>query len=252
MIDEERFDEDVRRELRRTLRGDVDARLPNEDVHVAKAREGAPFATEEASLAELDKIPVIVANDVALYVSGLGTGIDMSDVVASMAPPFDHFFVEFQRVPNEWKLHAWGAYFTAISNPAEIAKMHPSDNGFPRWVLEVETYLEKHKGKPFGPVARHFCGLAEDGTWFTHSDGKQYWGGGLVGMSAEPPDEVNQDWGDNIAQLLFPALMAISFMHCRNVSLDTVSPPEKLSRRHLKRYGRPLVDYKELSIEPIR
>jgi hypothetical protein len=42
--------------------------------------------------------------------------------------------------------------------------------------------------------------------------------------------------------------MAISFMHCKNVSLEAIVPPEKLSRRHVKRHGRPLVSYSELTI----
>jgi len=243
-------------ELLDQLRPFVGKEGGDEAVVLARARErflkGEPIAKIDAPLAKLENLPVIAAEDVARYVSALGTGTDMSDVVASMAPPFDQFFIEFQRVPNEWKLNAWGVRFTAVSDPAEIAKIHPPDNGYPRWVLEMETYLEKHKGEPFGPVARHFCGLAEDGSWFRHSDGRVYWGGGLVSMSAEPPEDVNQDWGDDIAQLLFPALMAISFMHCKNVSLDAITPPEKLSRRHLKRYGRPLVSYGELRIDPIR
>jgi hypothetical protein len=248
MLDEAQFEAHVLDQLRQKL----GTNLPNEAVLLAQARECAPIATEDAPLTELENIPVIAADEVALYVSALGIGTDMSDVVASMAPPFDEFFIEFQRVPNELGLHAWGAHFTAVSDLETIAKMHSSDNGYPRWVLEIETYLEKRKGKPFGPVAHHLCGLADDGTWFRHSDGQMYWGGGLVRMSAEPPEDVNQDWGDNIAQLLFPALMAISFMHCKNVSLDAIAPPEKLSRRHLKRYGRPLVSYRELNIGPIR
>jgi hypothetical protein len=50
-----------------------------------------------------------------------------------------------------------------------------NDDGNPRWVLQINTYLEKRKGEPFGPVAHHVCGLAEDGTWFRHSDGTLYW-----------------------------------------------------------------------------
>ena len=110
--------------------------------------------------------------------------------------------------------------------------------------VRIDTYLEKRKGKPFGPVAQHLCGLAEDGTWFKHYDGQVFWGGGPVEMSLEPPPEAVQHWGSLCANLLFSALMTLSFMHCKNVSLDSISPPEKLSRQNLKRHGFPLVHYK--------
>ena len=216
-----------------------------------KALKFEPTAIEDAPVAKLENIPVITADDVALYLYGLGEGLHMSDLVASMAPPFDEFFVEFQRIPSSgWNGNAWGIHFSVISDPQEIAEIHPPDH--PRWVLEAKTYLERRKGKPFGPVATHVVGLAEDGTWFRQQDGELFSGGGLIRMSADPPEEVNKDWGDNIARLIFPALMTISFMHCKNVTLDTITPPEKLSRRHLKVNGRPLVSYSELRIDPIR
>ena len=70
-------------------------------------------------------------------------------------------------------------------------------------------------------------------------------------MSPEPDEELFP-WVDGVAQFNFPALMALSFMHCKNVTLEAVVPSEKLSRRHLKRHGHPLVSYGELRIDPIR
>jgi hypothetical protein len=245
-------------ELLDQLRPKLIGKKGDEAVLLARAREHwlntEPVATKDAPLTVLKNIPVIAADDVALYVFGLGTGTVMADVVASMAPPLDQFFIEFQRVPNHYGLHAWGAHFTAVSDVAEIEKVHhgPPDNGLPRWVLKIDTYLEMQKGKPFGPVAGHVCGLAEDGTWFKHDDGALFWGGGPVPMSDELAPQVIQSWGDLCAQLLFPALMAITFMHCKNVRLDAVQPPEKLSQRHLKRYGRPLFNYRELTIDPMK
>jgi hypothetical protein len=216
-----------------------------------RALELEPTAAEDAPRTNLENIPVITADDVAQYFYAIGRGLNVSDLVASMAPPFDEFFIEFQRIPSSgWEGNAWGVYFSVVSDPAEIAKRHPTDR--PRWILDADTYLERRKGKPFGPVAHHLIGLAEDGTWFRHDDGNVYWGGGLVRMSAEPPEEVNQEWGDQIAQLIFPALMTISFMHCKNVELNAIKPPEKLSRRHQRVHGRQLVSYSELKINPIR
>lgn len=57
---------------------------------------------------------------------------------------------------------------------------------------------------------------------------------------------------DMIAQFMHPALMALSFMHCKNVEIISNNPPIKLSRKNIKEYGRPLVTYKTLSIEPLK
>ena len=232
------------------LRQRLGPNLPKEMVAKARAMEGEVTSTEDAPLSELEGIPVIAADDVAAYVSVLEEGTEVPDLVASMAPPFDQFFIEFQRAPNQQGLHAWGAYFKARG--VEFRGKAPDDSPPPRWLLEIETYMEKHKGAPFGPVARHLCGLAEDGTWFKHPNGKLFWEGGFVEMSVVPPNEVEKEWSAIVCQLLFPALMALSFMHCKNVSLETVVPSEKLSRSYRKRHGRPLVSYGELRIDPIR
>jgi len=101
-------------------------------------------------------------------------------------------------------------------------------------------------------VANHFAGLAEDGTWFRHEDGSVWWAGGPVSFTSDPPEEAVKSWGDRIAQLLFPVLLTISFMHCKNVELQAKAPPEKLSKKHRKKKGHDLVRYHVLNIDPLR
>lgn len=43
-------------------------------------------------------------------------------------------------------------------------------------------------------------------------------------------------------------LGAHAFLACRNVSTDTITPPGKVSAKHLRRHGKPLVRYKVLKI----
>lgn len=215
------------------------------------AREGEPVGIANFDQAALRGVPVFAADDVGRYVMALPRGTDFTDVVASMAPPFDKFFVEFQEVPNGLELHAWGALITAHERP-EWVEQFEGDLGKPRWVLKLETFLEREKGKPFGPVAEHYAGLAEDGTWFRHAAGNVWWAGRPVTMTKEPPPEAVQDWGDRIAQLLFPVLLAISFLHCKNIKIRAEAPSEKLSRKYEKKHGRRLVRYHVLDIVPMR
>lgn len=54
------------------------------------------------------------------------------------------------------------------------------------------------------------------------------------------------------AQTLFPTFLTISFMHCKNVELKNTIPSAPLSKKHEKKYGKPLIRYKILEIEPMR
>lgn len=208
-------------------------------------------ARDRFDLSQLGNIPVIVGDDVGSYAVTLPAGTHMSDVVAGMAPPFDRFFVEFQGVPNADRFHAWGALIQSRDDPAAIQQFE-RDIGKPRWILELTSFLEREKGKPFGPVANHVVGLAEDGTWFRHSDGVVWWGGGPIKLTKEPPPEAAQEWGDKLAHYMFSVLLSISFMHCKNVDIRPVVPPERLSRKHLKMHGHELVRYHVLDVQPIR
>jgi len=50
----------------------------------------------------------------------------------------------------------------------------------------------------------------------------------------------------------FPTFLALSFMHCRNVTKELVEPPPKLSKSHLKKRGRPLLRYYVLQIDHMK
>jgi hypothetical protein len=55
-----------------------------------------------------------------------------------------------------------------------------------------------------------------------------------------------------LAQFFFPVLLTISFFHCRNVDVHPSLLPEKVSERHRKKHGRPLIRYYVLDIDPMR
>ena len=225
------------------------------DRLVAAARENysrnEPTSTELFDVGELENIPVFAADDVALYMNAQPEGTEISDIVSSMAPPFDKFFIEFQNIPNQRgydKLHAWGVLVTAIP----CTEGEPEDDGKPRWLLRLDLVLEREKNKPFGPVGHHIAGLAEDGTFFRHANGQLYWYGGMAKMPSPPPDDARAAYVAFMAQLLFPALLTISFLHCKNIEIKTVSPPDKLSDKHEKKHGRRLSSYHVLEISPLR
>lgn len=49
-----------------------------------------------------------------------------------------------------------------------------------------------------------------------------------------------------------PVLLALSFMHCRNVKVLSENPPPKLSKKYQKKTGRPLLRYRVLQIDHMK
>lgn len=61
------------------------------------------------------------------------------------------------------------------------------------------------------------------------------------------------DWFTYLGTIfMYPGLLALSFMHCRNVEVRTEMPPAPLSRKHQQKTGRPLLKYRLLQIDPMK
>lgn len=54
------------------------------------------------------------------------------------------------------------------------------------------------------------------------------------------------------SNILNPAYLALSFLHCKNIKLSPNEPPAKLSKAFQRRHGRPLLRYHTLEIEPMK
>lgn len=115
-----------------------------------------------------------------------------------------------------------------------------------RWFCEAFTVVWTPGNAPV-PLMRYSFPVTETGGFITH-DGKIAISYGPIEQSAEMLDTVMKIG----YQYLHVPFLAISLSHCRNVELTTVDPPEKLSRKQLKRYGVPKVRYHVLEISPMR
>jgi len=117
-------------------------------------RDKEPIGVYKFIPEHLRDTPIFAADDVGAYTASLPVGTAMQDVVSCMAPPFDKFFIEFQRVPNVLEVRSWGVLFEVEDNPDRIQQF-PGDEGKPRWELITYLFLERDKGEHFGPVASH-------------------------------------------------------------------------------------------------
>lgn len=209
-----------------------------------------PRATEKFDGALLDSVPVIAADEVADYCRlTLEPGKSaLPDLVTTIAPPFDRFFVEFQGVENASGFNAWGLLFADLSDDLGGA----DDIG---WHLHVTLVIEPRKNDPIGPAAHWIFALDREGLVMTRPEdpSELVSGARLPKMTADPPPELARETTDGlVGSYVLPGLMAISFMHCRNVSSTTVQPDEAPSKRWRKKRGRPLTSYEMLDIAPMR
>ncbi len=113
----------------------------------------------------------------------------------------------------------------------------------PKWALHSATFVEDQddKNKVFGPLEMWSFLLDADGATVGVPVG------GPVLEPTVPVEALPQ-----LTHLLYPALFAVTFMHCKNVRVRDEGPPAALSKAHERRRGRPLVKYKVLEIDPMR
>ena len=119
-----------------------------------------------------------------------------------------------------------------------------------KWVLFI-TVFARHKSdrELGGPLLMLMLAVGEDGQ-ATSKLRSRIWG-----VRDDAYDQVAQEDIDLIcllADLAFPAFLATSFLHCRNVSTEDNVPPPKLSKAYNRRHGQPLLRFKTLSIEPMK
>jgi hypothetical protein len=221
-----------------------------------RAVDRAVVSDERLDLEALERVPVFDAESVASYLYGLwvaGGQIDFGAQLGQIAPPFAAFWVEAQTSPRHG-LHSWGAFVSVADDSVVDIDLGPGP-GTPRWALSIELCAELRKNDPFGPLLRAL--VMVDDTGQLMMDGQDVpWmpirPASAAFLDAATEDEDLETWVEELKFYVYATLLTMSFMHCKNVDLVDHEPPEKLSKNHRRRTGRPLVSYKTLDIDPMR
>ena len=206
---------------------------------------------------DLDGSPVLVANAVGHYFDSFPEGTHMADLLPSVAPPLLDMWIEFDGVPNWLNLQAWGVHLAVVDGPGVDIPLRLAwipDKA--RWVVAFTIVGEWTKGDVVGQIGHGLICLDADGV-LSRGERKGeravYFqlGGDEVLEQRMAPDHVEFYRGP-VQELLYAALLAVSFCHCKNVDQAEVQPGEKLSRSFQRRHGRPLTRYWVLDIEPMK
>lgn len=191
------------------------------------------------------------------------------DDFPNQAPPFELMWFETRqpsgirsRNPSEVGRHYmrqkagsfglfnehWGVLYKAVRREFDEPER--------RWETHMTLWRQQSLPKgivTFGPIAERRQMIGEDGK--PEGQGEIVIDISLVERHRQEAAKFDMDperFAVNaISPWFFPVLLAISFMHCKNVKSEEVLPSRQL-RRELQRKGRDITKYHVLDIMPMR
>lgn len=227
----------------------------------------------------LGSMPIIRGDNVAAYYyadSGKDEWV-LTDDFPTVAPPFGRFAVEIhaeavraslaRRYADDWQVYfgrfpkAWVVIFEGREHdpaiPYDVFRTQDPLIGV-KWQLNAILVSWPATGnyKPFFPGGQYYC-LDVDGKAMTFPNGeiatRGYW---FVNQEVRPEDVSEERWAhiwsEDFGMLIRPALLAISFMHCKNV-VQKVQPPAEFEIKRAQKKGYPTpITYRVLEIEPMK
>lgn len=210
------------------------------------------------------QLPVLLIDNVAEYFY-VGTGQEDWDLTVhfpNLAPPYPAFWCE-HRIPSQ--IHSdrcgdmdttkWirGGRVGVLVHGLEHAEAH--GEGIPdnaKWILWCELFIDygTRIGWQGATPDRDIIATGPQGSMFMCIDEH----GSLIGtpwmqsFCAPSEDEIMK----KLMAWLHPTLLAISFLHCKNVRVDDNQVDKPLAKKWHTRHGQWPAPYKTLVIEPLK
>lgn len=171
-----------------------------------------------------------------------------------MAPPFRTFWMEFA---GQY-LFDQSDEITGVGVLFEAPETAETENDWPpvlvdlcpdvinaKWFMVANVFIE-HRRVAVGPSAMWVFTIGDQGQVLD-----------MAGQSLVKFDgyKIHQSMiGTLTAAAMFPCMLAISLMHCKNVTTEEVAPPPALAKAYLKRHpgAPPMVTYRTINITPMQ
>jgi hypothetical protein len=195
-------------------------------------------------------IPIIKINNVVEYYMEHNQSNWGDSDFPNVAPPFQNFKIEFatpkyvnikgQRYENPLAGSVWASLWDVKEQVI---------NGVDGWFMSVEIESDVN----LGCIAELFCDKQGVLTQVFDVGGRTV----AVKLGIQPKfGEYAPAIADFFTMIIQPQLLALSFMHCKNVSKELINPNDKLPRhviKHWEKKGKPLLDkHYILNIEPMK
>ena len=227
--------------------------------------QSSPHFNKTELLRFLAQSQLVVADNVLKYMleNRAGDIVSPSDFPCVMLP-FEYTFIEV-RIPRSTQWSTWaeeGGVLLSMNEPKAPEKSGFVSDEMIEWSLRPEVKFHLHATVFFNskedglcPMCRLIMPVTEDGRLTTGDDTK-FW---VIVDRCLPipgyeefPEALRDEHLKCAGWILPSALMAISFMHCRNVAVKKETPPLLLSKKHEKRTGRPLLRYHVIQIDHMK
>lgn len=216
----------------------------------------ANFKQDDKFPEQIDKLKsaqLIVADNVAKYFFEGQEKEEWSiKDFPNLAPPFDNFFIEWRNTTSsnmEGKKVVYPSFVDKLITGIHFL-IKRSDTPPIKWGYTCIHYMGNRKtGFTRYPFWGCMFTLDEMGRIIDFPNKKEY---AMFFDKRKVSPEMASDLSRSVAHEFFPALLTISFLHCKNVIVKTEVPSQALSNVHSHKTGRPLVRYKILEIEPMK
>lgn len=204
------------------------------------------------------ELPIFVIDNVAHYVyrqadRGIGYVIEDFPCVAPVRPMF------FMEWVNSTGRERRGVLVQDLSDPdcvtddaeeeavreqwMDAAKQDARENGYEGefgWVISLCIVIQSSRKQITGPYGWMVLALDPRG---------RVMGNRYVVHPDFPLSGTQEQEAMSLLLMTVAPLQAISFLHCKNVKVDTVTQPPKLSAKYKRRTGRPLTEYQQIRLE---
>lgn len=174
---------------------------------------------------ELDAhLPVLTIQNVADYMYHREKTEWFIGEIPNAAPPFDRFWAEY-RHPHLGSKHGFLIVYTAAK---------------PGWIATATAYGEATVDLVSGLWAN-----PHPISFVVNSDG-------TIHRAIEVICDPDRHMAQSVGTWFFPVLLAVSFMHCKNVRVEDNRQPKALAKKWHGKYNLWPSPYKTLVIEPMK
>jgi len=209
---------------------------------------------------------VINADNVARYFYEQVSVGELGKVFPNVAPPFEYLAIEWHNPPFCWERQQkiplppfrW-VIFSNNYNANDpgiqelIGQYHLGSSARnAKWISVLIGLVDGLRLEQPGTINPHmvFCAataINPDGQF----SNMEVPFSGFVNPAL--PRQYGSEENPAILNVLWPYFLTLSFMHCKNVTLENQAEKAGFSpRRHLRLFGRPPICYKVLAIEPMQ
>lgn len=175
-------------------------------------------------------LPFLVIDNVADYYYGESKDLDLRKDLPNLAPPYPAFWLEY---PHREKRMTVGTLVRAGERPPDV------DNPA-RWVLSIDRLFSKNGG-PVMPIPATLWMHVGDTGEVVHMRHMGWTPDAHAGISER-----------EIMGYIGPPLLAICFLHCKNVAVEDNRAPKPLAKKWHAKHNLWPSPYKTLIIEPLK